>query len=416
MKKISLLGLGMLTAFAASAQADVVKNVEHMLKGSNPDNAKALNEIQPALTNPETSGTMMPWYLAGKAAFGIFDDVYTQESIGQNTTPEQKKQGGVAYVDGYNYYLTALQLDSIPDAKGKVKPKKSKEILNTLKGSHPYMRTAAVFLMQAGDYDDAYNAWEIFVTAPNDPRLRQYAPEALADTMLGESLFWQAQNMLASDEMSPDSAKVEKAMAKLQQVLQTGYQEPNVYVYGVLAANRLGNDAAGEMFAKEGFAKYGTSEITLVGELINQALNKQDYATAMNLADEAVAATAPENAKLLAQLYTIKGQINERDGKYPAADGDYRKALSYDGENVDAMNRLAQVILIQVDEQTNANPNLQTSDFKDQVLEAAGLLEKLYNLDDVKYSHLADTLWRIYYNLGKDYIEQTNTWDQLRQL
>ncbi len=227
MKKVSLIGLGLFTAFAAVAQTSVVKDVEHELKSGNPDYAKALQSIKPALTNAETANTMMPWYLAGKAGFGLFDNAYKQEMVGQTLSADQKKQAGVAYVDGYDYYLKALQLDSIPDEKGKIKPKKSKEILKTINGGYPYLRTAAIFLMQANDFDDAYNAWELYVSLPTNPLLGKEAPAQLADTLLGESMFYQANCMLASDQIQQDKAKVEKAIKKLNKVLETGYQNPD---------------------------------------------------------------------------------------------------------------------------------------------------------------------------------------------
>ena len=136
MKKISILGVCLLTGLAAMAQVSLVKDVEHTLKGSSPDFQKGLNDVQPALTNSETAGTMMPWYLAGKAGFGLYDNLYVQESLGATLTPDQKKTAGHALVDGYNYYFKALHLDSVPNEKGKIKPKKSKEILKAMASNY----------------------------------------------------------------------------------------------------------------------------------------------------------------------------------------------------------------------------------------------------------------------------------------
>lgn len=414
MKKIGLLGLGLLTAASAFAQANVVKDVEHMLKGSSPNYAEALKAIHPALTNPETANTMMPWYLAGKAAFGVFDEAFKNESIGQTLTPEQKKQAGNAYVDGYDYYLKALRLDSVPDAKGKIKPKKSKEILKTLNGGYPYMRTAAIFLMQASDFDDAYDAWEYYVTLPENPLMGKEAPAVLPDSVRGESMFYQANSMLASDQMNADPEKVKKAMNKLNKVLDTDYKNQDVYVYGIIAANRLNDKEQKNRFAQAGYDNYGTSDITFVGELINSKLDVDDYDGALKYVDEAIAATAPDNKSMLAQIYTIRGIIEFRRDNNDAARTALEKALEYNPEYPDALFNLAQVILNTVDKKTMENANVSTADFKDEILKAADMLKKVYELDDVKYSSIPDTLYRIYYNLGADYIDDSNYWNSLR--
>ena len=51
MKKLSFLGLCLLTAFAASAQNNLVKEVERTIKGGGVNYAEARAQIAPALTN-----------------------------------------------------------------------------------------------------------------------------------------------------------------------------------------------------------------------------------------------------------------------------------------------------------------------------------------------------------------------------
>ena len=320
----------------------------------------------------------------------------------------------MAYVDGYDYYLKALQLDSIPDEKGKIKPKKSKEILKTINGGYPYLRTAAIFLMQANDFDDAYNAWELYVSLPTNPLLGKEAPAQLADTLLGESMFYQANCMLASDQIQQDKAKVEKAIKKLNKVLETGYQNPDVYTYGIIASNRLEDKAMKTKFAQEGYNKYGTADISFIGEVINNNLDSEDYPGAIQYVDEAIASTSPDNSELLAQLYTIKGIIDFRSEDFNAAQGVLAKALEYNPNYGDANFYLAQAILQTVDKAQLENVNSNILDYKDDMLKAADLLKKAYDIDDVKYSSVPDNLYRIYYNLGADFVDESKYWESLR--
>lgn len=414
MKKISLIGLSLFVAFAAVAQTTVVKDVERALKASKPDYAKALVDIKPALTNPETAETMMPWYLAGKAGMGLFEQFYTQEALGQALTTDQKNKAGTAFVDGCNSFIKAIHLDSLPDAKGKIKPKKSKEMQKAMFNNYNNIYTAAVFLMQASNYEGAYDAWELYVTLPGNPILGKTQIPALADTIAGQAYFYQATCMLASDQMQQDDKKVEKALVKLNEVLNTGFKQPEVYTYGILASNRLGNKAEKTKFAQAGYDIYGTADITFIGELINNKLEVEDYAGASAYADQAIAATSPENAELLAQIYNIKGIVASRSENFDEAITTLKKALSFNPNYADANYYLAQAMLQKVERTVNADEKLSMTDFKPELLEAAECLKKAYELDDIKFSSVPDNLYRIYYNLGKDYVEESKYWETLR--
>ncbi len=81
MKKFSLLGICLATGMTLSAQADLVKDVDHALKESKPNYEAIANQIKPALTDPSTMNLPQPWYLAGKANFGLYDDLYIQEQL-----------------------------------------------------------------------------------------------------------------------------------------------------------------------------------------------------------------------------------------------------------------------------------------------------------------------------------------------
>lgn len=414
MKKICLLGMSLVTTFAAMAQADVVKEVEHTLKGAKPDYSKALKEIQPALTNPETANTVMPWYLAGKAAFGVFDDVFAAIQTGNDVSPEQKKAAGLAYVNGFNYYMKALPLDSLPDEKGKIKPKKSKEILNTLKGAHTYLNYAAGFLFDSRDYDDAYRALDLFVTAPSNPILAKNPPVELADTIRGQMLLAEAQALLLSNEANPDSLKAVKAIEVLDAINGTGFESDNIYNFGLIAARSIGDKEAKTRFAKAGYDKYGTSNIQFIGELINDRLDKEDYAGASEYVRTAENATAADNTSMLSQLANIQGAICERSNDLDGAYNAYTKALQLNPESYDSMYRLASVMLMKVDKQTSEDENLSALNFKDDLLKAADLLEKAYNHDDIAYSGIPYQLYTIYYLLGNDYVDQAKYWEQLK--
>ncbi len=406
MKKISLIGACLFAGFSAWAQADLVKEAEHMLKASDPDYKKAVETIKPALSNPETSGTMMPWYLSGKANFGVYDNGYLQESLGNPLSPEQKKEVGHALINGYNDYFKALHLDSIPDAKGKIKPKKSKEIIKNLAGAYPQLRNAGIFLLQAQDYNGAYDAWEIYVTLPENPMLGKSVPKADADTIVGEIMYYQAAAMLSDNQN-------DKALKKLKQAEAKGYTPVDVYTYAVEAARRLNDTTTMVQFAEKGYEKYGTQEISFIGQLINAKLAANDYPACYTYVNRAIEITPSDNKEMLSQLYDIKGYILEQEEKMAEASDCFNKAVELDPKNAKGYFDLGRVIYnkaIKLDEESNSG---RTSDVTDQLLKAAALFEKAYNLDEQNMSQIPNILYRLYYRLGAGYEKQADMWKSM---
>lgn len=414
MKKIILFGVGLCVASCAFAQTELVKEVERSLKGSSPNFAQALNDIKPALTNSETAGQMMPWYLAGKAAFGVFDDAFKKAAAGQELSAAEKNAAGKAYVEGFDYYFKALSLDSLPDEKGKIKPKKSKEILNTIKGGQPYLNYAAGFLFDTNDYDNAYRALDLYITTPDHPALAKNPPMQLPDSIRGQMYLAEAQALLLSNEENPDKAKATKAIEVLELIPATGFESENTYQFGLIAARSLGDKAAKTRFAQAAYDKYGASNVQYIGELINDKLDVEDYPGALALVDQGLSVVASDNNDMLSQLYNIRGIINQRNDKFEEARVDFEKAIASNPENYDAMQNCANSILSSIEQKTNANDNLTPKMFKDDLLKAAELLEKCYEHDDIAYHSAAYSLYSIYYNLGNDYVEKSKYWELLK--
>lgn len=414
MKKLILIGVGLCASFGVMAQTDLVKQVERSIKGANPNYSQALADIQPALTNSETSGQMNTWYVAGKAAFGVFDDAFKKAASGQELSNDEKKKAGNAYVNGFDYYMQALSLDSLPDEKGKIKPKKSKEILNTIKGAQPYLNYAAGFLFDTNDYDNAYRALDLYITTPSNPKLAKNPPVQLADSVRGQMLLAEAQALLLSNEANPDKSKAQKALDVLRQIPATGYDSENTYQFGLIAARAVGDKAAKTEFAQAAYDKYGASNVQYIGELINDKLDVSDYPGALALVDQALTVVTPDNKDMLSQLYNIRGIIDQRGEKYDDAEKDFTKAVEYNSENFDSMFNLANTILAQIDAKMAANDNLTSKSFESDLLKAADLLEKCYNHDESQFSNAAYSLYRIYYNLGANYVDKAKYWELLK--
>ena len=180
MKKISVLGLCLLTLGTASAQKQLVKEVEREMKGNAASYPESVKKLAPAFTNQETATDAFTFYVAGKGAF----DYYDQQSVFAQMGKEvNKKQIGLSILEGYDYMNKALPLDTIVDAKGKVKTKYSKDIVKNVAAHYNDFNNAALYLWESEDYSNAVKAWELYTTLPSNPVYAKNI-KAPADTLM----------------------------------------------------------------------------------------------------------------------------------------------------------------------------------------------------------------------------------------
>ena len=123
-KHLALVAAILLGSFALSAQMQVVKDAERALKDGK-DPSEVMTIIAPAFENPETAQLAQTYFIPGKAFFNYYDQLLGYKQF--NKLPE----GGAVVMAqsllmGYGLYNEAISLDSVPDAKGKIKTKYSK--------------------------------------------------------------------------------------------------------------------------------------------------------------------------------------------------------------------------------------------------------------------------------------------------
>ena len=202
MKKFTLFTLALATAMAASAQANVLKDAERAMKeGKEAKDVVAI--ITPAFTNPETQNNAQTYVIPGKASFSQYDHLLGLKQF--NKLPENgDKLMGTLLVQGYEYFAKALPLDSVPDSKGKIKTKYSKDIIGTLVGHFSDYSNAGADLYNAKDYANAYKAWDIFCSIPEIPAAAESLRKSKmmpSDTIFGEIAFNQALAAWQSDNL-----------------------------------------------------------------------------------------------------------------------------------------------------------------------------------------------------------------------
>lgn len=394
MRTITFFGLCVAASLAATAQTSVVKEAEQQSKSGK--YLEAIETIQPALTNPETSKLVATWFIPGKAGMEYYKEQYLNKTIGKNVDGAKM---GHALIDGYNYLLKALPLDSLPDAKGKVKPKYSKEIVKMIKDNYDHFNNAAVFLWDAKDYQGAYDAWDIIINSPSNPVLGENAPTAYPDSTMADIMFNQG---LAAWQME----NLELSLAAFERSIAKGYDKPQVFDYAINHAARLNDNDKAYALAEQAYKKFGSENPLYLQLMINGRIDKQQYEEAAKMLDDAIALTPND-----AQLYNIKGILFESMKDHNQARELYHKAIQIDPSLAHAQYNYGRKLCDQAYEindeaQANNMPNDQYQKLREEKLnplfrEAAEHLEAALAADPE--NHDAKTYLRnVYYNLGDE--------------
>lgn len=318
MKKIIILSACALFGLGAFAQANVLKDAERAMKDKSPMK-KVVEIVTPAFTNPETENMAQTWYIPGKAAYNEFDNLFSLKAFGK--LPENGEATmGTNLIEGYKYMMKALPLDSVPNEKGKIKTKYSKDILSTVAGHYSDYNNSAVELWNLADYKGAYDAWGIYLEISANPEKFKgiMVPH---DSVLSEITYNQA---LAAWQ----AKDLKESLNCFLKAKDMGYTKKNIYDYAISVANELNDTATIIALSKEALPLYGNESTVYIQFIINDYLQKQDYTNARNAINEAIAKD-PDNA----EYYVVLGVIYDNEGKRPDAQEQYKKALSLNPES-----------------------------------------------------------------------------------
>lgn len=406
MKKLLLLACGLCIAGAGYAQESLLKEAERGLRVEVPDHAKIASQLEQAMTDPTTAENVKTWYLAGKNAFQTWQTGYEQLQIGGN--PDKVNMSN-AIIKGYDYWLKALPMDTVIDAKGKVKTKYSKEIVKTLGASPTNFYDAGVFLYEANDLKNAYRAWEIYTLLPQMEQLGKDKPAMPADSTMATTYY----NM---GIFAYQGDMKREALNSFMKAAEYGQGEV-AYENALAMASELGDMEAMEKIANEGFNKYGKQ--AYIGALVNVYVKNGDYAKALEMINRAIE-TNPSSAL----LYNVKGILVENqtnDESLPAekikalndeARGYYGKAVELDPEFAEGQYNYGRSIVNEayriidspeaLDMSTEEFNKLKAETIDPMMRKAAEHLEIAIKIDPESNHAAFKILENIYYNLDDD--------------
>ena len=402
-KVVLFLACASLTVSGAYAQKKLVDEVRKDVSAltTNVDTYKAaINKLKPAFTNPETKDNVEAWLLGGDAGFGMYDKCFQAKTIGQTV---DDAAAGRALLEGYDYYMKALPLDSVKETEKdgtvkldkktglpKVKTKYSKTIIDHILGHLNDFLNVGNDLYNAKDWANSAKAWGIFCDwAKSDAASKL----ALADSTVAQVRFYQGCAYYAGENYKA-------AVKSFEQARALGYEQKEVYDYALACLANLKDEAGIVALAGEAFKKCGDKDPQYINILINNFINKKDYAQANKLLDEAIA-TNPNNA----DIQNLKGIIVEHESGIEEALPYFKKAVELAPESSKCLFDLGRYYYNQTVKIQQENPNLSgkalSAKVKPLYEQALPYLEKAYKVDP-QNTDAKVALRNIYYQLGDE--------------
>lgn len=367
-KTILLLAGAMMLACSASAQVAVVKNaLKSVTSSSKPEELKSvLQSLQPALTAAESKNDAATWFAAGKASFQLYDALNAAKMMNKEVDAKEMQE---ALMNGYNYFKTALPLDTVyetnkdgsfkTDKNGvkRYKAKYSKDILATLQGHLSDFANVANTALSAQNWVDAAAGFGLY-----GDMLAQQTP-AIADSSMAEIRFFQGYSQYQNKDFAG-------AFKSFSEAIKKGYTDNNV------------NDF----------------QYSSLGNVAQAFMDAGNMPEAQRVVDDAIASD-PNNANYL----NLKGILVERNSNLEQALPLFIKATEIDPKNSQAQFNVGRYYYNQAAEFVKNNPDLLGDALMQKVKpyyeKCLPYLEKAYELDN-NNTDAKNALRNIYYQLG----------------
>ena len=394
MKRVLLTVALCVAASASFAQKKVVNEAQSIAKGSNADFGEARTLIKGALENPETKDDAKTWYVAGFIEDQQFNAERAKQILGQQ--PNEP----VMYEALYGilpYFQKAYELDQLPNEKGKVKPKYTKDIKSILSANHVYLFNGGAYYFDKQEYKKAYDFFNQYVEISELPMFAGTQTAEKDSTFMTVQFYAAAAASLAKDSRL--------AIAALERAKNTPYRQYDVYQYLCYEYGEARTAQDSVMLEKtfeEGMQVFPDSAFFL-NNLINTYIYSNRNEKALEMLNVAIQKNPND-----ANLYNVMGRVYEAGLKdYANAEKNFQIALEKDPNLTDALSNIGRIYYNQgVNKLSEANMINDSKKYQEELSMAKDLFKKA--LPYYKKAHEAEpekmdnmiALRGIYYNLN----------------
>ena len=388
MKKIFLIAAIAIVGTAAFAQKKNVKTAEIATWDTEaPNFTEARQCIQAAMTDPTTANQAKTYEVAGLVEIAYFK--FNISSLNDDTYSALK--------NAYPYLLKAVELEKIPNEKGKISTKSTKAIASALEEVQEYYYYGGGHFLNAGDKQSAFEMFNIM----SDICQQDFMANAkinCQDTMHMQARYFAAMTAVQMGDYENALKSLEVSKADNYNMLDIYNAFAYVYEQTKDTANLINT-------FKEGIKTLGSeingSDYAFLPRLINLYINQDNTNEAIALIEEALYENPNdcEYLKLLGSLYYE--QKNEAK-----AIEILEKAIAIDPSYAEAYGELGRIfynnaitISNEVSEiQDNATySKAREEKVKPAFLKAAPYFEKALELDPSETTYMY-SLKNIYYN------------------
>ncbi|MDR0835054.1 MAG: hypothetical protein LBN11_00530 [Tannerella sp.] len=397
MKRL-FLTLGLCIAFSAAfGQKKAVADALKLAKAPTPNIAEARTKIKAALENAETKGDAKTWFTAGEIERIALDAEITKQVLGQQPN-EVNMYAALGSL--YPYYSEAYKLDNLPDEKGKVKPKYTKEMKNVLKANLPYYINGGAYFFEKLDYKKGYDFFNTYIEISDSKLLKEGEKAGKTDVAVPVdsnyiySIYYAA---LASSQIKDHNI----AVAAMKRAGKQEYKQNEILQYLVEEYRNVADTANMEITLNEGLALFPQDQHFLL-HMINIYMRTNRSDKALEYIKTALIAD-PTNAN----LYEVAGSIYESHKDIEKAEEYFLKSVELDPEIAESQLNMGSIYFNKAVSQLDAASSIldgkKYAEEKEKANEwfkkALPYLEKSFKLNpDIPETRVA--LRNIYYNLN----------------
>ncbi|MCL1942599.1 MAG: tetratricopeptide repeat protein [Candidatus Azobacteroides sp.] len=364
------------------------------MANSKPNFTEAEKLMTEAKNDPETMDNPETWYVSGSLEDKIFSTENSKLLLKQ--TPDEPVMYE-ALIKSYGDFLKTIDLEKIPNEKGKVNNKFTKQVKSILKVDHPYYVNAGAYYYDKRAYDKAYEAFNIYLDIP---KMDIFKGEKLVeDSTYNQIMFYAAYSAgYAGDSIN--------AVKLLEILKDKDYEKEQVYASLSDEYRDMKDTVKFMNILKEGSQLF-PKNLYFIQSLINLCINSGQIPEAMIYLDDAIKQDPTEP-----QYWRVKGDLYEADKNFDKALDAYQESLKINPEYTAAIGSIGRLYYNQgFDIQSKANEKsiresqAEMEKAKDFYKKALPYLEKAHQADPTERQYIL-ALYGVYYALNMPQMDE----------
>ncbi len=321
MKKIAITVFALALSLCGFAQKKLVRSAEGYLYEQPINFEQAVKDIETAMKDPSSSNMAYTYDVAGQIYYKIYEAEaikrdnkiqYNQDLMSDNLTK------------AINAYLKCGELDQLPDEKGKVKPKYTKDVKKNVATYANYLLLEAQQHQSKNEIDKAFKLLSMYLDLPSNSIMKDEGIDKNKEINFNDVKFL-AVNLAAQDEN-----KRPVMIKYMEELKKDSYKEETMYEWLCDAYSKDKQNDKMIATINEGLKKYPSNKY-LIGNLINYYLNNNKKEDAIKYLNEAITKD-PSNP----QYYKIKGMMYLKDENFEEAITSLSKAVELTPNDFDA--------------------------------------------------------------------------------